>query len=130
MGVNILIDTNAAIDYLAGKLPEKGVQKIDQLLTNKNAQISIIVKIELLSFNPPNPDDLEIIEAFIHKCAILSLTDTIANRTYLLRREYKIKLPDAIIAATALEHNLPLLTRNVSDFKQIPKLTVLNPHAL
>jgi len=40
----------------------------------------------------------------------------------------RIKLPDAIIAATALVHNLPLLTRNVADFQAITTLVVLNPH--
>ncbi|MEK7257684.1 MAG: PIN domain-containing protein [Bacteroidota bacterium] len=45
-----------------------------------------------------------------------------------IRRQFKsIKLPDAIIAATALTHQLTLLTRNVSDFSKIPGLTVVNP---
>jgi predicted nucleic acid-binding protein len=42
-------------------------------------------------------------------------------------RQSKIKLPDAIIAAIALVHNLTLLTRNVSDFKNISKLIYMNP---
>jgi len=39
-----------------------------------------------------------------------------------------VKLPDAIIAATALVHGLPLLTRNTTDFSALPGLTLLNPH--
>lgn len=50
-----------------------------------------------------------------------------ANQTILIRRQYKIKLPDAIIAATALVHNLILVTRNTSDFKNIPELQLINP---
>jgi toxin FitB len=40
-----------------------------------------------------------------------------------------MKLGDAIIAATALEHGVPLVTRNVDDFKHIPGLQVINPFA-
>ena len=60
-GKEFLIDTNAIIDYLAGRLPQKGVNKIEEILSNDMAVISIIVKIELLSFNPPNME-LQIIE--------------------------------------------------------------------
>jgi len=66
MGERFLIDTNAAIDYLAGKLPENGVNEIERILVDKVGVISIIVKIELLSFSPPNPEDLQIIEALIN----------------------------------------------------------------
>lgn len=67
MGERFLIDTNAAIDYLAGRLPENGTRKIERILTDKVGIISIIVKIELLSFNPPNSEDLQIIEALINQ---------------------------------------------------------------
>jgi predicted nucleic acid-binding protein len=47
----------------------------------------------------------------------------------MLRRMYKkLKLGDAIIAATALEHNLALITRNIADFRNIAGLRVLDPH--
>ena len=44
-----------------------------------------------------------------------------------LRRTYRLKLPDAIIAATALHLEVPLITRNVKDFKNIPVLKLINP---
>ena len=44
-----------------------------------------------------------------------------------IRLQYKIKLPDAIIAATALEYALKLVTRNVADFNSIEGLNVVNP---
>jgi hypothetical protein len=53
-----------------------------------------------------------------------------SNAVIALRKLIKIKLPDAIIAATALVHNLTLLSRNTHDFKNVPGLTVLNPHTM
>ena len=50
------------------------------------------------------------------------------QQTILLRQQRRVKLPDAIIAATALVHGLPLLTRNTADFQNIVGLAVLNLH--
>ena len=52
----------------------------------------------------------------------------IIEKTIEIRKSYRIKLPDAIIAATAFVHNLTLLTRNISDYKNIEELSVINPH--
>ena len=49
------------------------------------------------------------------------------KRTIELCKQNKIKLPDAIIAATALTEGFTLVTRNTGDFKKIPKLDILNP---
>jgi len=48
----------------------------------------------------------------------------------MLRQQHRIKIPDAVIAATALLHGLSLITRNLSDFKSIAGLAVINPHSL
>lgn len=128
MGEKFLIDTNTAIDYLAGRLAQSGITKIEDILNKELAVISIIVKIELLSFNAPNSEDLQIIETLINQCALIQLEEIIAEKTYLLRRTHRIKLPDAIIAATALHNNFTLLTRNLSDFRNIDGLVLLNLH--
>jgi predicted nucleic acid-binding protein len=52
---------------------------------------------------------------------------SVAERAVALRQQRKMTLGDAIIAATALVHNLPLLTRNVDDFKNITGLRIENP---
>jgi predicted nucleic acid-binding protein len=62
-----------------------------------------------------------------HYCRIVSLfpfTDDIKNLTIEIKQSKKIKLPDAIIAATALHLNLPLL-RADKDFRHIPGLTLI-----
>ena len=51
----------------------------------------------------------------------------IKYKTADIRKKQKIKLPDAIIAATALVYELSLVSRNVSDFKNIDGLQLINP---
>jgi toxin FitB len=65
---------------------------------------------------------------FIAAYTEFPLDGPVIQQTILLRQQHRIKLPDATIAATALSHNLPLLTRNTSDFSAVPGLHVLNPH--
>ena len=65
---------------------------------------------------------------FIQNFIVIGLEEAIILRTIALRKLLKIKLPDAVIAATAIVHDLTLITRNTDDFKNIPGLTVLNPH--
>lgn len=47
-----------------------------------------------------------------------------------LRKQKKIKLPDAIIAATVLVHGFTIIARNTKDFQHIAGLNYVNPHEL
>ena len=91
--------------------------------------ISIINRIELFSVKVPADDESKLID-FTDRCSLIRLTDEIAERTALLRQTVKIKLPDAIVAATALYYDLTLVTRNTADFKNVPGLIVVNPHEI
>ncbi len=64
---------------------------------------------------------------FIDEAIVLELEKAIKLKTADIRKAHKIKLPDAIIAATAFVHNLTLITRNTKDFKGIDKLKIVNP---
>ena len=57
----------------------------------------------------------------------LFLTEEVEKQTIWIRKTKKIKLPDAIIAATAIIYNLTLVTCNVDDFKNVSGLKILNP---
>ncbi len=59
--------------------------------------------------------------------SVISITDAIVDETIAIRRACKIKLPDAIIAATAVNKKLILVTRNLTDFKIIQELVLVNP---
>lgn len=58
------------------------------------------------------------------------MDDDIVEKTIEVRRLYKIKLPDSVIAATALQYNFVLVTNNIKDFKGIEGIEVVNPHDL
>ena len=126
MESEFLIDTNVAIDYLAGKLPAKGLDFIDKVIEGIPA-VSVINKIELLGHNHPS---LHQCKLFVGICNILELTEDVVNTTIAIRKSRKIKTPDAMVAATALVYDLILITHNVSDFEGIAKLSVIDPYHL
>jgi len=59
---------------------------------------------------------------------VLDLTENVVDECISIRKKHKIKLPDAIIAATAFVYDLILITLNTSDFKNIEGLVVMNPY--
>jgi predicted nucleic acid-binding protein len=126
MGQGFLIDTNIVIATLGNKLPSDGAAFIKTIPPN----ISIITQIELLGWHGVTATDLSLLTDFVNKANIFSLDPPIVQQTIMLRQYHKIKTPDAIIAATALIHGLTLVSRNVSDFKQITQLQVINPFEL
>jgi predicted nucleic acid-binding protein len=69
-------------------------------------------------------------EEFISLADVVEIDKLIIQNCVDLRRNCKIKLPDAIIAATALTRNFILITNNEKDFAQIPSLTVINLYSL
>lgn len=124
-----LIDTNVAIEYFGETLPNNALTFIDKIIDG-SFYFSIINKIELLCF--PNITDIErqnFLE-FITAAHVLELDDEIVNSTIDIRRANKIKLPDAIIAASALVNELILVTRNTKDFDKIQGMKIINPHDL
>ena len=123
-----LVDSNTIIDYVGNKMPDKSLLILDGYFDN-NFSLSIISKIEVLGFNDSS-DELKQLVDFIDLANIIYVDDVIANKTIELRKIYKIKLPDALIAATALVYNFMLISRNISDFKKIDGLNFIDPYTL
>lgn len=123
-----LTDSNTIIDYIGNRMPDKALLILDGYF-NYNLTISIISKIEVLGFND-GTEELNRLGKFIGLATIIFVEHTVADKAIELRKAYKIKLPDAIIAATALIFNLSILTRNTSDFKNIETLTCIDPYTL
>ncbi len=127
MGVNYLWDTNTVIYYLQQQFPANAEIFIDELLISERPVISAITEIELLCWKTATPYDLEILRNFINDSLVIELEKEIKTKTAEIRRIHKIKLPDAIIAATASVYGLTLLSRNITDFNAIIDLKLINP---
>jgi len=118
------MDSNAVIDYLGNLLPVAGARFMDGLAP----AISIVTRMEVLGWHNASATQIATLSSFIKASIVYAIEEDIVLSTILLRQPYRLKLPDAIIAATALVHYLTLLSRNTSDFKNIEGLTVINPH--
>ncbi len=126
MGTRFLLDTCAVIKYLTQEFPVQGLEYMDAILAVES-NISMITKIELLSWNPPNPSDLDIYVDFISRSNIIFINEDIANQTIQIRKQYRTQLPDAIIAATAVALGMTLISDNDKDFDHIANLNYQNP---
>lgn len=127
MGLKYLWDTNIAIYYLQQQFPAKAEHFIDTTLQEGVPYISAITEIELLSWKTTVEKDMDIIRQFIADSKVIELDNAIKWKTAELRKAYHIKLPDAIIAATAMMNELTLITRNKGDFQRIQNINIINP---
>ena len=101
------------------------IHNISSMLQESFA-VSVIAKMEFLGFNGFTHDEKKKAREFISFAQIIPLEDIIVERVIEIKQNFKIKLPDAIIAATAMSRDLFLVTRNVNDFKQIT-VNLINP---
>ena len=90
--------------------------------------ISAITEVELLCWKTATDKDLEVLHDFINDTLVIELERPIKLKTANIRKQYNIKLPDAIIASTALVYNFTLITRNTKDFNNIEGLEIINPY--
>jgi len=120
-----LIDTNILIYHT------KGSQAVSSFMSDVVAQrafnISILTKIEFLGWEKHTPEGFQKCEQLVKLANIYPVDEDIAEQAIGLRRRVKIKLADAVIAATALVNNLKLATRNMEDYKAVKELEIFNP---
>jgi len=112
----ILADSNVVIYTL------QGLQHVRQLLDKRSVFISFITEVELLSFHKNTIQDIKHIREFIKYSHILEYSIQIKNIAIDIRKKYRLNLPDAFIAASAIEYNLPLISAD-PVFAKISELT-------
>ena len=117
-GTNFLADTNTIIYFFNGHPNAIGA------LDGKDIFVSTITEIELLSFHGLSEESREGIKEFLGDCSIIGLTERIKDMTIELKKVRKIKLPDAIIAATAQFLRIELITFD-KGFAKIPNLDLV-----
>lgn len=125
MGKKFLIDTNTLIDAQMQRLPEKGLQYLAEII-NEEFTISFITYIEFLGYRYATVST----EEFIALANVIEINKAIIDLCVILRKTQNIKLPDVIIAATALVHGFTLITNNEKDFITIPGLNLINLHKI
>ena len=118
-GNQLFLDTNIVLYLLNGD------ETLADFLQEKQLYISIITEMELLGYSGITKKESTKIEEFIEQCVVLSINNRIKRQAISIRKTYKNKLPDAIIAATALYLNLPLITSD-SDFSKIEELELIH----
>ncbi len=75
-------------------------------------------------------EDIELLHGFINDIEVVELEQQIKLKTAYIRKKYKLKLPDAIIASTAIVYGFTLITRNVTDFNNIEGLKIIDLFSL
>lgn len=121
-----VIDSNILIYHLNAALPDVGEELLLRL-AESDAVTSVITRIELLGWPGHSSDNRRKTETLLSRFAEQPLNEDIVQHTIEIRCRHRLKLPDSIIAATALYLRLPLVTRNVNDFKEIKGLNLVNP---
>lgn len=121
----MLLDTNIVI-YAC--LPDGAW--LDPLTNHPDAAIASVTRIEALGFAGISSEEESALLGFINASPTYALDDEVIEQAIQLRQQKKMKLGDAIIAATAIAYNIPLVTRNEDDFKHIPGLDLRNPFAI
>lgn len=117
-GNRYFVDTNILIYLLSGD------NTLISILNQKQIYISFITEIELLSFADLTVKERNKIVVMLKNFIVMDLNESIKETTIRYRKDFKLKIPDAIIAATANYLNLPLLTADLA-FKSIPELTTI-----
>jgi len=103
-GDSIVLDTSLIINLF------KGNPEVEELITGRNLFVSVITEIEVLSFPNITASEKILLKQFLSECYVVDIEPAIKEITIEIRAKFKIKLPDAIIAATALYFDLPLFT--------------------
>ncbi|MEO1691178.1 MAG: type II toxin-antitoxin system VapC family toxin [Cyanobacteria bacterium J06631_6] len=118
MKLDYLIDTNIFILLFNNNLAKT--------IPNGKLGYSVITEIELLSFSRLTKDEENLIKENLQILDRVALTADIAHKTISLRRKYNLKTPDAIIAATAWEHEATLLSNDL----QLTRITEIQVSSL
>ncbi len=122
-GNRYVLDTNAIVALLQGNF-----QLIELLKDADWLGISVISQIEFLVFPGLTQNDCQIFEQFLQRVNVLGLVATdivLLEKIIEIRQQYRLKLPDAVIAAMAIQNSASLVTAD-REFAKVTILTVIN----
>lgn len=122
-GNRYLLDTNAVISIVNGN-----EQLITLLESSSFVAFSIISIIEFLAYSNLTEKDITVFEKMVEESSVISLRNTdkeLINTITSIRKSHKIKLPDAILAATAIHYQCQIIS-NDKELKKITGLQILS----
>ena len=111
-GESLVLDTNVALYLL------RGDRSAADAISGQRVVISFITYMELLSKPGMSRAETKAVTAFVNEWPMIELDARIMEEAIRLRKTYRLKIPDAIVAATALTQKIPLLTAD-GDFERI-----------
>jgi predicted nucleic acid-binding protein len=117
-GNKYLLDTNAVLYILDGD------ETLINFLFEKELYLSIISEMELLSYRNITDKEKQTLEEFLKEFIIINIDEKIRQNTIEVKRTSSMKLPDSIIAATAISLKLPLITSD-KHFKNVKHLNLV-----
>jgi toxin FitB len=120
----MLLDSNVIIYAVRPQF-----QAIRRFIVQHLPAYSGISYVEALGFHAISNSDLQDLTMLLGQLPMLDVDRRVLDRAVLVRQQRRMSLGDAIIAATALVHDLTLVTRNVADFRWIAGLRLLDPIA-
>ena len=118
----MLLDSNIIIYAFK---PE--FQQLQPFLTNREVCCSAITRLETMGYHKLRKDEERYLKRYFQIITVHTISDAVISIAITLRQRKKMALGDAIVAATALQENQPLVTRNVQDFDWVEGLEVINP---
>jgi hypothetical protein len=122
-GNRYVLDTNAIVALLQGN------SQLIQLLQDADwIGVSVISKIEFLAFSGLSQEDRQLFEQFLQRVEVVNLvaSDAVLIKKIIeIRQQYRLKLPDAIIAAMAIQNSASLLTAD-EEFAKVTILAIMN----
>lgn len=118
------LDTNAVLYYL--KDDREAVSFLRAIFADRiTLYISAITELELFAFSKLSSQEAALIEELLTTMSVIPLDSRIARLAGFIRREYRLKAPDSVIAATAVFTGSSLITRNTRDFQKVAGLSVI-----
>ena len=121
-----MIDTDILIDV--ARFVNTAIERLNLETKMASPTISIITQMELM-VGCRNKTELQHLKRFIQRYEVIPVDETISNKAMQLLEEYYLShgllIPDAFIAATALEREIPLLSKNQRDYRFISQLNLL-----
>ena len=118
----MLIDSNIII--YASQSEHAGLR---EFIAAQAPAVSAVSYVEVLGYHELTATEELLLREFFAVSTMLPIDQDVLDQAVTLRRQQKMSLGDALVAATALVHRLPLATHNVNDFAWIDGLTVVDP---